>query len=273
MDKQIFFQSSLPRAGSTLLQNIIGQNPDFYVTPTSGLLELLFSSMKTYSASSEFKAQDQTEMRKAWLGYCYGGMQGFFNGITDKPYVVDKSRGWGVHYEFLDAINKSPKIICMVRDIRAIYSSMEKNYRKNPEQDKGIINWTNGQGTTIEKRVEYWSQTVPVQLAMTRLKEIIDRGIDKNILFIRFEDLTENPVDALDKIYEFLDVPRYEHDFTLIEQITQEDDSVYGAYGDHVIKKVVKPVPMDYNQILTPVIANKVYNTYPWFNEYFNYQR
>ena len=37
MDKKVFFQSSLPRAGSTLLQNILGQNPEFYVTPTSGV--------------------------------------------------------------------------------------------------------------------------------------------------------------------------------------------------------------------------------------------
>ena len=42
MEKKIFFQSSLPRAGSTLLQNIIGQNPEFYVTPTSGVLELAY---------------------------------------------------------------------------------------------------------------------------------------------------------------------------------------------------------------------------------------
>ena len=50
--EKIFFQSSLPRAGSTLLQNILGQNPNFYVTPTSGVLELLFSifiiNFKTY---------------------------------------------------------------------------------------------------------------------------------------------------------------------------------------------------------------------------------
>ena len=273
MNKEIFFQSSLPRAGSTLLQNIIGQNPDFYVTPTSGMLELLYSSMKTYSNSDEFKAQDPIEMRSAWLSYCKYGMQGYFHGLTDKPYVVDKSRGWGVHYDFLSTFIEKPRVICIVRDIRAIYASMEKNYRKNPELDKGIINWNNGQGTTIEKRVEYWSQTVPVQLAMNRLKEIIDRGIDKNMLFIRFEDLTENPVDALDKIYEFLEVPRHKHDFDNVEQITVEDDTVYGAYGDHVIKKTVKPVPMDYDKILTPLVANKVYNTYPWFNEYFNYLR
>ena len=41
MDK-IFYQSSLPRAGSTLLQNVLAQNPDIYATPTSGVLELVF---------------------------------------------------------------------------------------------------------------------------------------------------------------------------------------------------------------------------------------
>ena len=47
--EQIFFQSSLPRAGSTLLQNIMGQNPEFYVTPTSGVLELLHSARFQYT--------------------------------------------------------------------------------------------------------------------------------------------------------------------------------------------------------------------------------
>ena len=36
MIKKVFYNSSLPRAGSTLFQNIVGQNLDFYVTPTSG---------------------------------------------------------------------------------------------------------------------------------------------------------------------------------------------------------------------------------------------
>ena len=50
--KKIFFQSSLPRAGSTLLQNILGQNPDFYVTPTSGVLELVYAARNNYSTSA-----------------------------------------------------------------------------------------------------------------------------------------------------------------------------------------------------------------------------
>lgn len=62
--EKIFFQSSLPRSGSTLLQNILGQNPDFYTTPTSGLVELLYRSRNGYSDSSEFKAQDEETMKK-----------------------------------------------------------------------------------------------------------------------------------------------------------------------------------------------------------------
>ena len=44
MEQKLFFQSSLPRAGSTLLHNIVGQNPDFFVTPTSGLVDLMLGT-------------------------------------------------------------------------------------------------------------------------------------------------------------------------------------------------------------------------------------
>ena len=67
--KNLYFQSSLPRAGSTLLQNIMGQNPDFYVTPTSGVLELVYAARSNYSDSPEFKAQDTELMKKGFLSF------------------------------------------------------------------------------------------------------------------------------------------------------------------------------------------------------------
>ena len=90
--EKLFFQSSLPRAGSTLLQNIVGQNPDFYVTPTSGVLELVYAARSNYSDSPEFKAQDADTMKTAFLSFCGGGVHNFFEAITDKKYVIDKSR-------------------------------------------------------------------------------------------------------------------------------------------------------------------------------------
>ena len=82
--EKIFFQSSLPRAGSTLLQNIIAQNSDFYCSPTSGLIELLYASRDTFSKENTFLAQDTELMKKAWLGYCRGALEGYYSEITSK---------------------------------------------------------------------------------------------------------------------------------------------------------------------------------------------
>ena len=131
MVEKIFFQSSMPRSGSTMFQNIIGQNPDFYVTATSGMLELVFGARGNFTNSPEFKAQDSKLMEKGFTNFCRQGMQGYFDGITDKKYVIDKSRGWGVYRPFLNAFYPNPKIICLVRDLRSVVSSYEKIYRKN----------------------------------------------------------------------------------------------------------------------------------------------
>ena len=269
--EKIFYQSSLPRAGSTLLQNILGQNPDFYVTPTSGVLELLYSARQNYTNDTSFKAQDTETMKKGWLNFCRSGIEGFFNGITDKKYVVDKSRGWGIHYGFLNSFYPNPKIVCMVRDPRSIYTSMEKNFRKNQDKDSGVVNWAEMKGTTTAKRVDIWAQSPPIGLAMERLQQMIIEGIDKNVLFIRFEDLTSNPQIELNRVYDFFSVERYFHDFKNVEQLTQEDDTVYGIYGDHKIRKEVKPVPETYNELLGPQLSQSIVNSYPWFYEYFKY--
>ena len=269
--KKIFFQSSLPRAGSTLLQNILGQNPDFYVTPTSGVLELLYAARSNYSNDVSFKAQDSELMKKGWLNFCNQGLMGFYNGVTTKKYVVDKSRGWGIHYDFLNSFYPNPKIVCMVRDLRCIYSSMEKNFRKNPEIDSGIVNWAELKGTTTGKRVDYWSVNPPIGIALERLDQIIKQGLDKNILFIKFEDLTLYPQNELDKIYDFFQIDRFKHDFKNVEQLTKEDDTVFGIFGDHVIRKEVKPVARDYDSILGQELSLNIVKSYSWFYNYFNY--
>jgi sulfotransferase len=132
--EKLFYQSSLPRSGSTLLQNILAQNPDIYATPTSGVLELVFGARGNYTNSPEFKAQDAELMKKGWQAFAKNGMDAFYNAVTDKKYVVDKSRGWGIHYDFLNTIFPEPKVVCMVRNLKDVFASMEKNYRKNPEK-------------------------------------------------------------------------------------------------------------------------------------------
>ena len=272
MKPKIIYQSSLPRAGSTLLQNILHENPSIYATPTDGVLELIFASRVNYTSSPEFKAQDPTQMQKGFLNFCRQGMTGFYESITDRPYVISKSRGWGVHYGFLNEIFPQPKIICMVRDLRDIYSSMEKNHRKNQHKSDNVLNWSEMRGTTTSKRVDTWSQSPPIGLAVERLGEMIHQGIDKNILFVKFENLCSQPQNEFKRIYEYLDLPYFEHDFNNIKQYTQEDDSVYGIYGDHKIQSKLTVQTSSSKDILGKDLCKAIYSHNKWFYDYFNYR-
>ena len=272
--EKIFYQSSLPRAGSTLLQNILAQNPDIYATPTSGVLELVFAARSNYTNSPEFKAQDSETMKKGFQAFCNEGMKGYYEAITDKKYVVDKSRGWGIHYDFLKFItDEEPKVICMVRDLRDIFASMENNFRKNPDKQFEFLDWSKMQGTTVPKRIDIWAQNAPVGMAIERLAEVIRLGISDKMLFVKFEDLCLYPDTQLIRIYEYLGIPYFKHDFDNIEQVTKEDDEVYGAFGDHVIRTKLEPIPSRAKQLLGKDVTDWIFNNYKWFFDQFRYTK
>ncbi len=269
---KIVYQSSLPRAGSTLLQNILAQNPQFHVTPTSGLLELVFGARLNYTNNAEFKAQDAALMKKAFLAFSRAGMEAYCRALTDKPYVVDKSRGWGVHFDLLSLIfGEEPKIICMVRDLRQILASMEKKFRQNPEKHRPIENHNNLSGTTTFKRMLLHLQSPPVGLALDRLIEIHQRGWNKKILFVRYEDLTVHPQQTLQKVYSYLNLPDFSHRFDDVAQVTHEDDDVYGIPGLHEIRPKVEPLAHDYLSVLGKDGVRLVQSNYAWYFSHFGY--
>jgi sulfotransferase len=262
----------MPRAGSTLLQNILAQNPAFYVTPTSGLLELVFGARLNYTNGAEFRAQDAAQMKKAFLAFCHAGMQAYHQALTDKPYVLDKSRGWGVHFDLLQTImGEEPKIICLVRDLRQILSSMEKKFRQNPEMYRPIENHANLSGTTTFKRAMIHLQNAPVGLALDRLIEVHQRGWNKKMLFLRFEDMTTQPAETLQKVYTYLGVPGFKHDFDKVAQVTLEDDQVFGIPDLHEIRPKVEPLPSDYLDVLGRDVVRYVQNQYAWYFQQFGY--
>jgi|694.fasta_scaffold87798_4 sulfotransferase len=274
MVEQIFFQSSMPRSGSTIFQNLIGQNPDFYVTPTSGVLELIFGARANFSTSPEFKAQDTSLMEAGFKEFCNKGIFAFYNAITDKKFVLDKSRGWGVYRPFLSEVYPNPKIICMVRDLRSVVCSYEKIYRKSQLRKDPIRNDLTGAGTTIHKRVDEWVHpTNTIGRAVERIFEMIRLGYDDKILFVKYEDLCLYTEIEMRRIYDYLELPYFEHDFDNIQQITSEDDSVYGLTNDlHTIKpKLELPTP-DYHDILGKDICAWLYNTYKWYFDKFQYK-
>ena len=272
MVEKIFYNSSLPRAGSTLLQNVMMQNPDIYSTPTSGVVEFLLSARSIYSTGDAFKAQDQIEMTKAFHGFCKEGLYGYFNAITDRPYVVDKSRAWLGNFRFANFIEPNVKIIVMVLDLRSIFASMEKNYRKNPHKDPQIVNGVQLKNMTTDTRLQHYSVSPPIGPALEWLYDATQQGYDSHVLFIRYEDFTSNPEAEIKRIYNYLELPYFKHDFNNVEQLTYENDVVHGIFGDHQIKPKIQPLVEDYVNILGFHNCDKIKNHYPWFYNKFNYQ-
>jgi len=271
MIEKVFYNSSLPRAGSTLIQNILAQNPDIHASPTSGIYEMFTHARNVFTEGQEWKAQNADLMDQGFRGFLKGAIYGFYNNITDRPFAVDKCRGWVSEYSFINEFDPEPRIFVMVRDLRGIFSSLEKKFRAYPLKEHHIANYNELTGTTTEKRIIHWSNNVPLAPSLERLYDTLYQGLDKNILFIKFEDLMATPQQELDKIYTFFGLPSFEHDFYNIRQYTQEDDRVYGIFGDHVIRPVLESPSTDYEAILGANGSAMVIENYQWFYDYFGY--
>ena len=63
----------------------------------------------------------------------------------------------------------------MVRDLRDIFCSMEKNFRKSQEKSSPLVDHAKMTGTTTPKRIDIWSQSQPVGLA---IDHFLDRGAE-----------------------------------------------------------------------------------------------
>jgi sulfotransferase len=271
MIKQIFYNSSLPRSGSTLLQNILMQNPLIYSTPTSGVIDLLLGSRTIYTNNDAFRAQDPDVVKRGFLKYCHSGLYGYYNGITDRPYVFEKSRAWLGNWGFLSLFETNPKIVVMVRDLRGIFASMEKNWRKNQDKDPNITNALELKNMTTDSRLQHFSVSPPVGPTLEWLYEVFNQGYQNKILFIRYEDFLTNPVVQMNAIYDYIGIQRYNHDFDNIEQLTHENDVIHGIFGDHKIKNKIEPLKIDYFDILGEKNCNSIVNNYSWFYKNFNY--
>lgn len=272
MTNKIFYNSSLPRSGSTLLQNLLAQNPDFYTSPTSGLFDIITSIKSTYTHTVEFLAQDQSVTINGYRSLINGAMYGYYNGMTDKPYSIDKNRAWIGEYRFIDAYDKNPKIICMIRDLRSIYSSIEKKYRKNPLLDHQITDWKELRGVTTYKRVVELSTSRLISTSTESIYQSILEGYDNKILFIKYEDFCVDPIPDLKRIYKYLDLPYFEHDVTNVIQITNENDQLYGSFGDHKIRPTIAPIEEDYKYILGYNACKLITDTYDWYYHHFDYK-
>jgi hypothetical protein len=245
------------------------QNPEIYGSPTSPLLEYWYGA-RGNTLLPEVKAQPAKLMRDAFNAFCVEGSRGYYSSITDRPVILDKSRGWIQYFRWMEqAYGKKPKMICMVRDIRSILSHMEKVHRLNQHRPDDLSKPGEMANMTTEQRVNHWMGTAPVGLGLTRLQGAVVEGYANDIHFIRYEDLTEFPQETMQEIYEYLEMDPFIHNFENVKKVVKEDDSHFGPYGSHKIQKKVVPHKVDYYQVLGRELCDRVKLNQSWFFDHF----
>ena len=268
MKENLVFLGGLPRAGSTVLCNILAQNPKLHATPTSPLVDLVVQLRRQLVENESFKSQQYDEMRRRMVD----GLRGYCTGFFEKEFeagktVIDKSRGHIAYIEVWEEILKRKvKFIVPVRDIRAVVASFEVLYRKDPfhtwpQETQDYAAWQ-----TTEGRMTLMLQALsPVGIAINRIKDIYSRGLQDRCFFVRYHTIAANPEALMKDIYTFLEMEPFEHDFNNIEQKTYEDDLQFGIRNLHTIRNKAEQSQTDWTKIVPDAIAKDIVNRFLWF--------
>ena len=226
MKKTLHFLSGIPRSGSTVLAAILNQNPMTHVSTTSGLVHALDGLANTWHSAGLLNENDPQRTKLAQT--MRGAIDAFYED-TDKPVVIDKSRGWPIGQimgAMTQVLGRQPKIIATVRSV--------------PDCAASFIR--------IEKPTDLDEFMATGQL-MDHLKAAyisLQNGYEyapENFLFVEYEDLLTEPKAQLARIHEFLGLPEFEYDFNNIDgsSVAEDDERLHGTIGMHDVKPVLAP--------------------------------
>jgi sulfotransferase len=225
MEKTIHFIAGLPRSGSTLIANILKQNPEIHGEAVSSLASIFGSINASWSSLESNQEYDNVDAK---MGVLKSIFQGYYNHI-DKPFVMDKDRGWIALLPQVEAVlGRKVKIIVCVRNPAEILTSFERLRKENPlfftRADATLR-----EGSSISSRAYYYAGPEgPLGLAHRNLKDAVTMGYLDRFLFIDYNRYCNSPKSQTKRIYEFLELPYYEHDF---EKITQDEKYNHLAIG------------------------------------------
>ncbi len=247
--RKYYFVSGMPRSGSTLLCNILAQNPRFHTTGTNGIMDVMFGVRNSWDKLVEFQTAPN---EPAKLRVLRGIFENFYSDVS-RPVIFDKCRGWLSLLEMAEAVlGHKAKVLVPVRDMRDVLASFEKLWRETSKTAQvGQESQFYFDFQTVQGRTNVWLRAdQPVGLAYNRIVDAVNRGYLDRMLFVDFDDLTMRPKETFKRIYDFLGEPLFEHNFNHVEQVTWEDDSVHGFKGLHNIRHKVEPMKPQWPHIL-----------------------
>jgi sulfotransferase len=234
--KTINFIAGLPRSGSTLITNVLKQNTNIHGEAVSSLASIF----GTINASwSSIEANQEYPNYQAKKGILFSILQGYYSHIN-KNIIFDKDRGWIPLIPVIeDILQRQIKIIVCVRNPAEILSSFEKLRKENP------IFFTRAdltlrEGSSIASRAYYYAgPDGPMGQAHRHIKDAIVMGYLDRFLFVDYARYCNSPKSQTKRIYDFFEMPYFDHDFNKLNQIEVYNDLAVGLPNLHKIKSEI----------------------------------
>lgn len=243
MSKQFFFLAGLHRSGNTVLASILNQNPDFYVSPLSSLVQHMWNA-HSHMMNSQNGMINSLDVQRSI--YMTGKMIDLYYEDVNKPIIFDRNKAWANpgNIDLLRFhLNVKPKIIFTTRPILEIIASkihLDKDGLLFHMRNDNFIEDSNL--TEDENLADYLaSDMFKIEVLRSYFLQSLDNPQNDGIIHVvKYEDLLNSPQKTMDKIYNFLELDLFEHDFNNIQQIEGNNEFVIGLPKDlHKIRKEI----------------------------------
>jgi len=243
--KKIFFLMALPRSGNTLFGSIINQNPDIAVTANSITLEImkdvfLLKQTDTFKNYPDHKSLDNV------LSNVYNSYYKDWN----YKYIIDRGPVMTPGNFMLMKQHLGQPIKCIViwRDLLDVLASYIKWFENEPSA------FPNKLGKNIEEKL--WAlMNVDSGIAkeLIAIQNVL-RPENKHMChLLKYDELVNDTENQINKIYDFLKIPRFNHTFKTLNQFKVNgigyDDKVVGNRM-HTIREEIRKESNPYRAII-----------------------
>ena len=238
-NKQLFFLVAQPRSGNTLFTSIINQNPEIACTPNSITLEIM-KDMFLLKQTDVFQNYPDHKSLDNVLDVVYDT----YYKDWPQPIIIDRGPVMteGNLYLMQKHFKRPFKCIVLLRDTVDVLASYMKWYTENPDA------FVNKLANTDEEKL---SIVMNKEGAVAKDLEAIKNSYNYKDMchYVKYDDLVSQPEQEIRKVYQFMNLPYYNHRFQDLQQVEvngmKYDDTIVGK-NMHNIRSLVRKVPNPY---------------------------
>lgn len=260
--------AGLPRAGSTLLCQLLATHPDIYCEGhTSPLCNALVTTRRTISHETSMLSQLDAQFDTSY-GHLKSALQGFFNGWyadCDKPLVADKNRAWLHCIELLLHLEPNARILIPLRELGQVYGSIESQHQKTILLDF-IDSMADFDRMTRADQLFARDKSIGAPLLSIQAIQDLPAAVRKRLYFVKFEDLVQSPASTMSPIFQWLGLPDHRIDPHALNVRPHESDSHYRFKYRHTQKSYIEAgTPHAVPQRIQQLIQQACKWYYEWF--------